>query len=441
MVSSKLLVAFAAVSVVPIQCINLNVTSVDSIKSAASTIARDLVGLYNQSQTAGNPIGVLNAPYYWWESGAMFDTLIQYWRLTGDSQYNRIVTQGLVYQQGIGSSFMPENQTKFLANDDQSTWALAAMSAAEARLGEVQNVTWLNLAENVFNEQVARWDEKTCNGGLRWQIFTFNAGYTYKNSISNGNFFQLSARLAAYTGNTTYSDWATKVWNWTKGTGLIDENFNVFDGADVTKNCSMIDKPQFSETAGTFIAGAAYMYNHTNGDSQWKKSLDGLLNRTISVFFPSGIATETACESKNACNIDQRAYKGILGKWLVDTIQVAPYTNSIINTQLIGTAQAAARTCGDNGCAFDWSGNGKNVSTGVGEQIDALSYVQGLLHSQAAAPATQNSSNSTTSSSGSSTSTSASAIASASNNAATGMVLEQSAISFSVMGAVAWLVL
>ncbi|KAF7862570.1 hypothetical protein EAF04_007443 [Stromatinia cepivora] len=441
MVSSKLLVAFAAVSVVPIQCIDLDVTSIDSIKLAASTIAKDLVGLYNKSQTPGNPIGVLNAPYYWWESGAMFDTLIQYWRLTGDSQYNAIVTQGLVYQQGTDNDFMPANQTKSLANDDQSTWALAAMSAAEARLGEVQNVTWLNLADIVFNEQVARWDEKTCNGGLRWQIFAFNAGYTYKNSISNGNFFQLSARLAAYTGNSTYSDWATKVWNWTKATGFIDEDFNVFDGADVTKNCSAIDKVQFSQSAGTFIAGAAYMYNHTSGDSQWKKSLDGLLNRTISVFFPSGIATETACETKNACNIDQRAFKGILGKWLVDTIQVAPYTNSIINTQLTSTAQAAAKTCGDNGCALDWSGNGKNSSTGVGEQIDALNYVQGLLHNQATAPATRNSSNATTSSSGGSTSTSASASASATYNAATGMVLGQSVMSFSILGSVAWLVL
>ncbi|KAK6611337.1 hypothetical protein QC760_009615 [Botrytis cinerea] len=441
MVSVKSLVALAAFSVTQVQGIDLDVTSTDSIKSGAGTIAKDLVGLYNQSQTPGNPIGVLSPPYYWWESGAMFDTLIQYWRLTGDSQYNKLVTQGLAYQRGPNDDFMPLNQTKSMGNDDQSIWALAAMSAVETRLVEDQNVSWAGLAQATFDEQVVRWDEKTCNGGLRWQIFTFNTGYSYKNTITNGNFFQLAARLAVSKNNDTYSEWATKAWNWTKAVGFIDEDFNVFDGADVSKNCSAINKVQFSENAGTFIAGAAYMYNYTNGDTQWKTALDGLLNKTISSFFPSGIATETACETKNSCNIDQRAFKGVLGKWLVDTIAVAPYTSDLITKQLTSTAQAAAKTCGDNGCGLDWSGNAKNSSTGVGEQIDALNYVQGLLHGQALSSTTQNSSGATTTGSGGSTSTSASANASVTGNAAVGMVAGHSALSFSILGALTWLVL
>ncbi|KAB8296726.1 hypothetical protein EYC80_002146 [Monilinia laxa] len=373
MVSSKSFVVIAAFSIIPVQCIDLNVTSTDSIKSASRIIAKDL--------------------------------------------------------------------TKSLGNDDQSFWALAAMSAAEARLVEVQNHTWFDLANSVFNEQAARWDDKTCNGGLRWQIFSFNNGYTYKNSISNGNFFQLAARLAAYTGNSTYFDWATRAWNWTKVSGIIDDDFNVFDGADISENCSSVNRIQFSESAGTFIAGAAYMYNYTNADNQWKTSLDGLLNKTTSIFFPAGIATEIACESKNVCNIDQRAFKGLLGKWLVDTIQVAPYTEDIINAKLTTTAQAAVKSCSDEGCALDWSSKETNSSTGVGEQIDALNYVQGLLHSQAVAPATQNTSNATKVGSGDSTSTSASAIASATKNAAVGIVLGQSVLSFSIFGFIAFLLL
>ncbi|KAF7955618.1 hypothetical protein EAE96_004544 [Botrytis aclada] len=441
MVSVKSLVALAAFSVIQVQGIDLDVTSTDSIKSAASTIAKDLVGLYNQSQTPGNPIGVLSPPYYWWETGAMFDTLIQYWRLTGDSQYNKLVTQGLAAQRGPNDDFMPPNQTISMGSDDQSIWALAAMSAVETRLVEDQNVSWVDLAQATFDEQVLRWDEKTCNGGLRWQIFTFNNGYTYKNTITNGNFFQLAARLATSQKNDTYSDWATKAWNWTRAVGFVDEDFNVFDGAEVSTNCSSINKVQFSENAGTFIAGAAYMYNYTNGDAQWKIALDGLLNRTISAFFPSGIATETACESKNSCNTDQRAFKGVLGKWLVDTIAVAPYTSDLITKQLTSSAQAAVKTCGNNGCGLDWSGTGKNSSTGVGEQIDALNYVQGLLHSQALASTTQNSSSATTSGSGSSTSTSGSASASSTQNAAVGMVVGPSALSFSILGALTWLML
>ena len=53
---------------------------------------------------------------------------------------------------------------------------------------------WLALAQAVFNTQASRWDNTSCGGGLKWQIFTFNNGYNYKNSISNGCFFNLGAR-------------------------------------------------------------------------------------------------------------------------------------------------------------------------------------------------------------------------------------------------------
>jgi mannan endo-1,6-alpha-mannosidase len=183
----------------------------------------------------------------------MFDTLIQYFHLTGDSTYNSLVTTAILFQTGPNNDFMPPNQTKSEGNDDQSTWALAAMSAAEANLPTQGNVSWIGLAEAVFNDQAARWDTTTCNGGLRWQIFAFNNGYTYKNSGSNGFFFQLAARLARYTGNTTYSDWASKAYDWTTSVGLIDEDYNVYDGADTTTNCSDITKLQWSENAATYI--------------------------------------------------------------------------------------------------------------------------------------------------------------------------------------------
>ncbi len=123
------------------------------------------------------------------------------------------MVQGLQAQQGQDGNFMPANETNSEGNDDQATWALAAISAAEARLPEPIGTSWISLAEAVFENQAARWDTATCGGGLRWQIFTFNNGYNYKNSISTGDFFQLASRLARFTGNATYSDWADKAFN------------------------------------------------------------------------------------------------------------------------------------------------------------------------------------------------------------------------------------
>src|SRR5437773_12544718 len=73
-------------------------------------------------------------------------------------------------------------------NDDQAFWAFAVMSAAENKYPDppAGGPQWLALAQAVFNLQVSRWDVTNCNGGLRWQIFPFNNGYNYKNSISNG---------------------------------------------------------------------------------------------------------------------------------------------------------------------------------------------------------------------------------------------------------------
>ena len=137
------------------------------------------------------------------------------------------------------------------------------MTAAELHFPSpsTANVTWLDLAKSVFDLQVARWDNRTCGGGLRWQIFTFNEGYDYKNAISTGTFFQLAARLARYTGNSTYSDWANTSYNWISSSSLITSDFKVYDGAQVENNCKNPDKLQWSYVAADILYGSAVMYN------------------------------------------------------------------------------------------------------------------------------------------------------------------------------------
>lgn len=70
-----------------------------------------MVSYYTGNRTGDVP-GNLPQPYFWWEAGAMFGALIDYWYYTGDDQYNAIVTQGLLHQVGPNNDFMPPNQTK-----------------------------------------------------------------------------------------------------------------------------------------------------------------------------------------------------------------------------------------------------------------------------------------------------------------------------------------
>lgn len=39
-------------------------------------------------------------PYYWWESGLAFDSLATYWAMTGDEEYNDLVGEALLSQEG-----------------------------------------------------------------------------------------------------------------------------------------------------------------------------------------------------------------------------------------------------------------------------------------------------------------------------------------------------
>lgn len=108
----------------------------------------------------------------------MFGSLIDYWYYTGDDTYNNITSQALVFQMGDAYDFMPANQSKDEGNDDQVFWGFSVMSAAEYQFPDPPSgdPTWASLAQAVWNSQVVRWDTSTCAGGLRWQIYSFNAG-------------------------------------------------------------------------------------------------------------------------------------------------------------------------------------------------------------------------------------------------------------------------
>jgi mannan endo-1,6-alpha-mannosidase len=239
--------------------IDLDVNDADSIRDAAKTIASSVIDRYHNSSDIP---GLFGNEYYFWEGGLAWDSLINYWYQTGDDSHNDIVGEALRFQLGENNDYLPANQTKSEGNDDQTFWALAAMTAAEYSFpSDDLNTTWADIAINIFNSQAARWDDETCNGGLRWQIFSFNNGYNYKNSISNGNFYQLASRLTRFTGNSTYENWSSRVLEWSQASGLISKDFAVYDGTDSSTNCSDLNHIQWTAYAGTYLAGAAYAYN------------------------------------------------------------------------------------------------------------------------------------------------------------------------------------
>ncbi|KAI4721725.1 mannan endo-1,6-alpha-mannosidase-like protein [Aureobasidium sp. EXF-10727] len=375
--------------------LDLDVSSPDSIRNAASTLAHGLMNYYrnNKTDTPKESIGTLPYPLYWWEAGAVWGGLIDYWAYTNDTSFNDVVTQAMMAQTGTNNDFLPEAYYSSMGNDDQAFWAYAALSALEYGFPDPPegSPSWETLAVNAFDSMAPRWDTTTCGGGLRWQVFSSNAGWNYKNSVSNGGFFQMAARLARYTGNSTYYDWAEKIWDWETSVGLIDSSYRVYDGASTTDNCQEIEQLQWTYNPGIFIYGAAALYNYTNGSSTWETRLTGLIEQVDQSFFQAfdnatNIMVEGACEPYNTCNTDQFSFKAYLARFLGKAMVVAPYTRSTIQPLLTASAQGAAKSCSGPSdgvtCGQKWytDFDGKY---GIGQELSALEVTQALLIDEA----------------------------------------------------------
>jgi mannan endo-1,6-alpha-mannosidase len=372
----------------------------DNIRVSARTLAHDLMSYYNGNESGQVP-GILPGPppagpYYWWEGGAMWGAMIDYWHYTRDSTYNDVITQAMLHQVGPNEDYMPPNHTASLGNDDQGFWGMTAMQAAEQRFPDPppNQPQWLALAQAVWNTQAdpARHDNE-CNGGMRWQIPFSNNGYNYKNSIANGCFFNLGARLARYLDNQTYADHAERTWDWVRSVGFIDDEYNIYDGAHVTTNCTDINRAQFSYNSAVFLLGAAHMYNFTGGSQRWRDRVEGLLDGMLRVFFPNDIAFEVACEQHATCTTDMLSFKGYDHRWMAQTTQIAPFTADRILPILRTSTEAAVKQCtgGEDGrtCGFSWVSGTFDNSVGAGETMNVLGAVSSLLVGGSGVPITE----------------------------------------------------
>lgn len=331
--------------------------------------------------------------------GAMLD----YSHYTNDSTYDDILTTA-VSAQAVSPTYdlMVPAYYGSEGNDDQSFWTFTVLSAAERNFPQTSDTSvpsWLQIAENSWNTLTARWNTSACGGGFLWQIFADNPnGLNYRNSVSNGGVFQISARLYRATGNQTYLDWANKIWEWSTGIGFIDSNYYVYDGADSRENCSIAsrDNVTFSYSAGIYMYGAAVLANTTTGTeaTTWLTRTEGLLKGAGSFFSPYDNATnvmyEHACEPYEVCNTDMKSFKGYLSRFMYSTAIMVPTLQSTVSTYLDASATGAAKACsgGDAGttCGQKWYTGDFDGSVGLGQSMSALEAVQGLLAKSAPAP-------------------------------------------------------
>lgn len=372
----------------------LDPSNLTNLQENTALIAKGLLDYYD-GKNYGGVIGMFTWPYYWWEAGGAWGSLIEYTALMENDTYVPLIKQALTYQTGDDDNYIPLNQSTTEGNDDQGFWGLAVMSAAERNFSNPDDPkkAWLTLAQAVFNTMAARWDTGECGGGLRWQIFQWNSGYDYKNSVSNGCLFNIGARLARYTRNDSYVEWCERVFDWMYGSGFLTEGewWFVYDGAKVDNNCSNITKLQWTYNQGLMMSGSAYLYNYTE-DTKWLERTEHFLE-AAQVFFKEDVMYEAACQPSNSCNQDQRSFKAYFSRFLGQTAVMVPQTYDVIMNYLKTSAIAAAESCsgGSDGhtCGLNWTnGTGWDGVWGLGEQMSALEVMTQLRAGDVPAPYT-----------------------------------------------------
>ncbi|KAI0009535.1 glycoside hydrolase family 76 protein [Xylariaceae sp. FL0662B] len=391
------IIAFASVGAT----LSLDVSAEASIKKTASEIAKGLYVYHDPEATTGQ--FTQPQPWFWWMSGSAWNGLLDYMVYTGDTTYKSDLLYALAKNLGPKNDFAPTEQASWEANDDQVYWVYNALTAMEYNFealpcdksgtgaaGDCAN-SWLAISTNAFEEFVGRWnaDSGTCGGGLKWQYNPAANGYYYKNSVTNGGFFQTAARLARYTGNQTFADWANKIYDWSTSIGLVSSEYQVFDGAgdDKNQNCSVVSQDQWSYNMATYIHGAAHMYAFTKGDSTWESRVKGLVNTAKSTFFSptaniTDIMYEKKCELDGKCNVDQTSFKASLSRWLGKTAVLVPSVSETVMSLLESSAQGAALSCSgysNSTCGMKWYTGGFDGQSNFGVELSALETVQSLL--------------------------------------------------------------
>ncbi|KAI0466158.1 glycoside hydrolase [Xylaria cf. heliscus] len=388
MKTSSTKVAAAAIALAQAgSALQLNTADTNSIKAAAKTVAKGLYVFHNEAATTGQ----FNQPqpWFWWLSGSGWTGLMDYTVYTKDTTYKADLLSALGKNVGPNFDFVPPEQSGWEANDDQAYWVYNALTAMEYGFDTLPGApSWDVIATNAFNLFAQRWeaDSTTCGGGLKWQYDPKASGYTYKNAVTNGAFFQTAARLARYTGEQKYADWATKIWDWSRRVGLVSADYHVYDGTSDDKgaNCSSVNGDQWSYNIATYLHGAAHMANFTD-DPVWEQHVAGFVATAASTFFTparTGVMYEQKCEPSHTCTTDQTSFKASLSRWLGKTAVLVPGVRTTIVGLLQQSAKGAAQSCAGHGnstCGVSWSAAGFDGQSDFGVELSALETIQSLL--------------------------------------------------------------
>jgi len=233
----------------------------------------------------------------WWNSGNCLTSLLDYMRLTGTKTYlNDIVN---TFDKGRHHAGSKDFTNDYI--DDTGWWGLAWVRAFDL----TNEQKYLDMAK-YDADYMYSYHDNVCKGGLWW-----NNQKGYKNAITNELFIKLAASLHnRIKGDEKYLGQAVEVYNWFKGTGMINGEHLINDGLDLKADCKPAGAT-YTYNQGVILGGLVELYKAKNEQAYLddaKRIADAI---TKSGYFnKDGVLVEGVGEG-DGCTGDGPSFKGI----------------------------------------------------------------------------------------------------------------------------------
>ncbi|KAJ7498155.1 endo-1,6-alpha-mannosidase [Mycena galericulata] len=268
----------------------------------------------------------------YWQSGNVWSAL------ANQDYLAKTTTNQALVQNNLNLVFSRwAHYDQFQYNDDARWWATAAVYGYRAYkdatlLAHAVDV-WTHVTGYVITAADASAGrqpnkdfaiESTCNGvtmagGVFWRPTTDD---TSVNSITTGLYITLSAFLAQYTGNATYTNAAILSANWIKNHN-INANDLVLDTVDAADCSTSPASWLFTYNSGKYIEGLSVL-GAVSGDSSWNTLMVNILNAAVKTNVwqgSNGVITEGASPTADNDDVGFKAVfiRGLAEAWMRNT--------------------------------------------------------------------------------------------------------------------------
>jgi predicted alpha-1,6-mannanase (GH76 family) len=237
----------------------------------------------------------------WWNSANAITTLADFARASKSKQYISVFANTFTAAQKTNPAFL----NNFY--DDEGWWALAWIDAYDL----TRNRQYLSMAESIFADMVASWDD-TCGGGIWW-----SKDRKYKNAIANELFLSVAAHLANRTsgaGRIRYLNWGNKEWYWFRASGMINSRNLINDGLGKSEGqttgvrCANNGRTTWSYNQGVILGGLAEL-SVINRDPSLLLAAQRIATAATTLLVDSKGVLHDPCEPH--CGADGVQFKGI----------------------------------------------------------------------------------------------------------------------------------